>query len=250
MRIKFLFAALAAFLLSSCAPQTYSYSTVNTALPQLVVQADATVNAAPDQLQLRLGVVTEAEDAGQALADNNQRMETLMRMLENLGIARNELATGQFQIRPQWSVPPRPTPANWQRKIVAYQVSNELLVATTKVDLAGKLLGSAQQAGANQIGGLEFTLADPELYRQQAIAEATRKAMRKAETMAAAAGTTLGDIVSLTLDASGAAPGPRVMMAEMRSAVADTVPIAAGKVDVSAGVTIVYRLLTKTQPGQ
>ena len=112
MQIKFLFAALAAFLLSSCAPQTYNYSTVNTALPQLVVQADATVNAAPDLLQLRLGVVTEAEDAGQALADNNQRMETLMRMLENLGLARKELATGQFQIRPQWSVPPRPTPAD------------------------------------------------------------------------------------------------------------------------------------------
>jgi hypothetical protein len=35
------------------------------------------------------------------------------------------------------------------------------------------------------------------------------------------------------------------MMAEGRSASADTVPVAAGKVEVSAAVTIVYRLVVE-----
>ncbi|MCW8859400.1 MAG: SIMPL domain-containing protein [Deltaproteobacteria bacterium] len=244
---RFLLTILGLFLLSSCGPQTYNYSNVDTAVPQLVVQAEATVKAMPDLLKMRLGVVTEAEDAGQALAENNQRMEALMLMLEDMGVSREALATGQFQIRPEWSVPPRPTPANWQRKIVGYRVSNELHVATPKVDLAGDLLGLAQLAGANQIGGLQFDLAEPELHRQQAITEATEKAIRKAQTLAAAAGARLGEIVSLTLNDSGYAAAPTMMLAEARAATADSVPIAAGKVDVQAGVTIVYRLLKNSQ---
>ena len=246
MKIRVLIGFMLIFLLSSCGPQTYNYSTinpVNTALPQLAVQADATVKTPPDLLQMRLGVVTKAKNAGQALAENNHQMSTVMLRLEELGIVRDEMATGQFQIRPEWSLPPRPTPATWQRQIVGYQVNNELLVATTKVELAGKLLGLAQQAGANQIGGLRFSLADPELYRQQAITQATRKAIRKAQTLAAAAGTGLGEIISLTLDSPDRTGGSKLMMAEARTATVDTVPVVAGKVEVHAGVTIVYRLV-------
>jgi uncharacterized protein YggE len=243
MRIRILIGFMLMFLLSSCGPQTYNYSTINTKLPQLAVQADATVKVTPDLLQMRLGVVTKAKDAGQALAENNQQMSTVMLQLEQLGIVRDEMATGQFQIRPEWSLPPRPTPATWQRQIVGYQVNNELLIATTKVELAGKLLGLAQQAGANQIGGLRFSLANPELHRQQAITQATRKAIRKAQTLAAATGTRLGEIMSLTLDSPDRIMGSKLMMAETRTATADTVPVVAGKVEVYAGVTIVYNLV-------
>lgn len=246
MKIRLLIGFMLIFLLSSCGPQTYNYSTinpVNTALPQLTVQAEAKVKATPDLLQLRLGVVTKAENAGQALAKNNQQIAKVMLQLEELGIVRDEMATGQFQIRPEWSLPPRPTPASWQRQIVAYQVNNEMLLATTKVELAGKLLGLAQQAGANQIGGLLFSLADPELHQQQAIALATRKALCKAQTLAAAAGAGLGEIISLTLDSPGRLVGSKLMLAEARTATVNTVPVVAGKVEVHAGVTIVYHLL-------
>ena len=232
-------------LVTACTPQTLNFSTLNQQLPQLVVQADATVEALPDQLQMRLGVVTEAATANQALSENNQRMAAVMRMLEEIGIQLEEMKTGQFQIRPEWSVPPRPTPASWQRQIVGYQVGNELLIETGKVDLAGELLGLAEKAGANQIGGLQFSLADPEQQRLAAIELATRKARQKAKTLAAAAGAQLGEIMSLSLDGPGRIAGPQLMMAEARSAAADNVPVAAGKIEVAAGVTIVYRLLAQ-----
>lgn len=228
---------------AACGPQTYNYSSVNQNLPQLTVQADATIKAKPDLLQMRLGVVTEAEDAGVALAENNRRMQSLMEMLKEIGVSVDDLSTGQFQIRPEWSVPPRPTPANWRREIVAYRVNNDLNVETTRVDLAGDLLGLAHKAGANQIGGLQFGLADPELHRQDAIAKATAKALRKAKTLADAAGAKLGPIVSLTLDSYGGYAGPQLMKMERAMVASDAVPVAAGKVDVQAGVTIIYRLL-------
>ncbi len=234
---------LIVLLLAGCGPKTFNYGAQQMALPQLVVQADGQVKVNPDQMQMRLGVVTESETAGVALEQNNQQMAAVMQMLEGIGIAYAEMATGQFQVRPEWSRPPRPTPANWQRQIIGYQVSNELLITTTQVDLAGKLLSSAQQAGANQIGGLQFGLADPTAQRQKAIEVATEKAIRKAKTMAAAAGVELGAVQSLSLNQNGGGGQPRLMMAS-----ADSVPIATGKVEVSAAVTIVYRLKEKKSP--
>lgn len=236
-------------LVTACAPQVYTGASTAEAPSQLIVQADATVQALPDRLKMRLGVVTEAPEAGEALSDNNQRMENLMLMLREIGLQQDDLATGQFQIRPEWSIPPRPTPANWQRKIVAYRVSNELLVETGRVDLAGDLLGLAQESGANQIGGLQFDLADPELHRLQAITAATQKAQRKAQALASAAGARLGEIISLSLDSSGNGFSPKLMMAEARTTTADAVPVAAGKVEVHAGVNIVYRLLNPSRVG-
>lgn len=231
--------------LPGCGPRTVNIGAAGQAIPQLVVRGEGSVEATPDLLQMRLGVVTQDAGADAALAGNSARMLAVMTALTEIGIGEDEMATGQFQIRPEWSLPPRPTPANWQRTILGYRVSNELLIATTRVELAGKLLAASQQAGANQVGGLQFTLADPAEQQQKAIALATEKAIRQAQTMAAAAGVNLGAVQSLTLDPPGGAPGPRPMMAEARLASADSVPVATGRVEVSAAVTLVYRLLNK-----
>ncbi|WP_303722524.1 SIMPL domain-containing protein [Malonomonas rubra] len=238
---KSLLLFLLLMLLAGCGPQTINYGALSNSLPQLVVQAEGQVRAKPDQLQMRLGVVTEADAAGPALTQNNQRMAAVVQMLAEVGITNEEMATGQFQVRPEWSRPPRPTPANWQREIIGYQVSNELLITTTQVELAGKLLGLAQQAGANQIGGLQFGLSDPTAQRQKAIEVATEKAIRKAQTMAAAAGVKLGTLQSISLNGGGGGAQP-MMLAEARMASAEPVPVAAGTVEVSAAVTLIYRI--------
>lgn len=234
-------------LLSGCGPKNFYYGAQQTSFPQLMVQAEGVVNAKPDLMQMRLGVLTEAEEAGMAMDANNQRMAAVISMLKEIGIADDEMATGQFKIRPEWSRPPRPTPADWQRQIIGYRVTNELSISTTRVALAGQLLSQAQRAGANEIGGLQFGLADPTSHRQKAIELATAKARRKAQTMAAAAGVELGPVQSISLDPAMGGPQPLLMMAEARTTSVDSVPVAAGKLTVTAAVTIVYRLAERPQ---
>jgi len=229
-------------LLNACAPYHSALGPVAADPPQLTVRGEGRVEVTPDQLQIRLGVLTEASDADQALAENNQRMAAVMKVLAEIGITGDEMETSQFQIRPDWSLPPRPTPANWERQIIGYRVSNEMLIKTGRVELAGRLLAAAQQSGANQIGALQFVLADPEEHRQKAIALATEQAVREARTLARAAGVKLGSVQSLSLDNPGYVSGPQVMMAEARLASAQSVPVAAGKVEVKAAVSIIYRL--------
>lgn len=239
--MRFTLLLMLLLLLSSCAPANINFPPAENP-PQLVVRGEGRVEVIPDQLQLRLGVVTDGSEADQALAENSQRMAAVMEMLGEIGIAGDEMETSQFQVSPNWSLPPRPTPANWQRQIIGYRVSNELLIKTKRVDLAGRLLAAAQQAGANQIGGLLFALADPEVPRQRAITLATEQAVREAGTLAEAAGVRLGPVVALTLENNGMLPRPQVMLAEARVASADSVPVVAGKVEITVAVSMVYQL--------
>jgi len=255
MNYRFLFGLLLLFTLSACMPHPLhpEHSALASAPgqtpQQLRVQADGRVEATPDQLRLRLGVITEAADAGQAVSENNRKMTGVMTMLDDLGLDRKDLATGQFQIQPQWSQPPRPTPANWQREIVGYRVSNDLWIRTTRIDLAGQLLGLAHQSGVNQVGNLQFTIADQDDYQQQAMTLATQKALRQAQVLATAAGAELGDILSLTLDAPGGFSGPSPLMAEARMLTATdaVVPVTPGNVDIQATVTIIFELISPTR---
>ena len=215
---------------------------------RLTVHAEAKVEVPPDQLHLRLSVVTSNPDSDLALQDNNRQVEGLIRALNELGLGSDDYRTGQFQTYPEWSRPPRPAPANWQRSIVGYTVSNELLIKTEQIELAGKLLAAAQTAGVDQIGGLTFALAEPADHRDGAIALATERALRKAKTLATAAGIKLGPIQSLTLDqAAEPSPFPRMEMMAVKSGMAsDAVPVNAGDVEVRAGVTVVFRISEPT----
>ncbi len=247
--LRYLLLVFLLLSLTACGPRSFNFGGPQDQLPKLTVSGEGQVEVLPDQLQLRLGVVTQEAEVDAALASNNQKMAAVMAQLEELGLTGEELSTGQFQIRPEWSQPPRPTPANWQREIIAYRVSNELLISTDKVNLAGRLLALAQQSGANQIGGLQFSLADRSEARLQAIELATAKAIRKAEAMAAAAGVKLGPIQLLSLDSPGHQPRP-MMLGEARiaSAEAAPVPVAPGRVEVNATVSISYRLLAPEDP--
>ena len=232
-------------LLSACAHSVVGKkASLVDSFSYLTVHGEAKVEVAPDQLQLRLSVVTTNPDSDLALEDNNQQMSELIGALQRLDLKADDYRTGQFQTRPEWSRPPRPAPANWQRSIVGYTVTNELIIRTERVELAGKLLAAAQNAGADQIGGLTFALAEPADHREEAIALATRRALQKAQTLATAAGVELGPIQSLILDqASAPGPFPRMeMMAVKSSMVSDAVPVNAGDVEVRAGVTVVFRI--------
>ncbi len=248
MKFRLLISLSLLFLLSGCMAhqqqvQPLLPSATGLSLPQLTVQAEARLEVIPDQLRLRLGIVTEAAEAAEAVRDNNRRMSTLMMALDELGLDREDLATGQFQITPQWSQPPRPTPANWQREIVGYRVNNDLWVATNDIDLAGELLEMAYKSGVNQVGNLQFSVADPEHHHQQAMAVATRKALEQARVLAAGAGVELGRVLSISLDPAVSYGGVQPLMAEVRLAAVDTVPITPGKVEVKAGVVVVFEIL-------
>jgi uncharacterized protein YggE len=234
-------------ILSGClpAPQGPVGANGNADMATLVVRGDAKVLVKPDQVEMTLEAVTSAADAETALRENSRAIDSLTQLLQAEGLQAQDYRTGQFSIQPQWSRPPQPAPANWVTEIVAYRVSNNLLISTRHTELTGKLLALAQQAGVNKAGNLNFSLADPETASLKAIAAATARAHQRALTLAEAAGVKLGRVVEARVESTDNFPQPRMLMAQVAGAreAVNAVPIVAGEVEVSAAVMLSYQLV-------
>jgi uncharacterized protein YggE len=217
---------------------------------RLTVRGEAAISAAPDQMRLNVGVITSAPTVEAAMKENNIRLKQVEIAFEKIGLTKAEYPTGLFQIQPQWMPRPRQADADWTPHISAYRAVNNLRVKTGKLNLAGKIIAAAAQAGANQIGALVFDLADPRQYRAQAIAAATDRAKVDARSLAEAGGVSLEKILSLKLENATETPLRlkstginQAMMASRESAPA----IIPGDVMVRAGVLIVYQVESSNQ---
>ena len=252
-------ALLAAVILScaggTSAPATAVVSTLQEPpiaqmrVPSLVVRGEAILEKKPDQVTIRLSVVTEAERADLAVDRNSQRMSEVLKEIRRIGLADDEIATGGFRVQPKYSRPPvvRGGEQRQTRRIIGYQITNQLIIKTMKIDLTAKILQVAVEAGVNDVAGISFGLADRRAYRREVVETATRNAIADAQAMAEAAGLRLLRVLSMTLDDARPAPPIPSMMGRMNVASfgAEAItapPIMPGDVTLRASVTIEYEI--------
>ena len=210
---------------------------------QLSVSGSATIEKPADQAQLSVGVVTQSEEARDALRQNNQRMEKIVAAITAAGLSTDEYQTGRFRIRPDYERRPRNPAADWKPRITGYTVENDISIKTKQLDLVGQLIGDAGDAGANTVNVDGFAIADPQKYRGEALGEATANAMSDARALADAAGLELVRIIRIN---TSSAPSPMLRSRGMRMAMdsegGGAPPITSGNVSIDAQVSIVYEI--------
>ncbi len=187
---------LSAFLLLSTLPGG-AIDFENT--PQLVIKGEASIFKPADQVEVKIGVVTSAENSTQALNENNQRMHQIVNRLQAIGLDESDYQTGRFHIQPIYRQPPKESPGE-STKIDHYEVSNAIQVKTQKLFLADKMVGAAVEGGANQIEQLNFNINNPHAYRAEVIHLATQNALSDAQALANAAAVRLVRVLSLSMD--------------------------------------------------
>jgi len=212
----------------------------------LAVEGRAEIQVAADRVRMSVSVVTQAAQPEASLAENSRRMDEVVEALEDLGLTKDEYETGRFTITPQYDPRPRRLEEDWEPSIIGYQTTNAITVRTGRLDLTGRIIQTAVEAGATNVGGLAFELSNERPSRREAIKAATEAAIDDAETLAGACSTKLGRILSISLDdARSASHQVAFADARMRLAAESGGPpaIAPGNITVSARVTIVYQLL-------
>jgi uncharacterized protein len=204
---------------------------------RLVVTGTGEASARPDVAVISAGVVAQADTASAALAENTQAMNRVFEQLRAAGLPAEALQTAQFAVVPLYENRQPDPQTTKPPRIVGYQVSNQVSARVRDIDRLGATLDALVGAGANSIDGLNFDLADPKQVLGEA-RDAVADALAKAKRYAAAAGVTLGAIISI--EEGGAYPPPRPMM--RAEAMAADVPIAPGQTELSASVTITFAL--------
>ncbi|HXN66231.1 MAG TPA: SIMPL domain-containing protein [Bradyrhizobium sp.] len=222
-------AALAATLLSAPA-------LAQTSLPPMItVSGEATVSAAPDQAQIEAGVASEAKTAREASEANNAAMSKVLLALKGAGIAEKDYQTSRLSLQPQYS-PNRSGPS----PVVGYRASNRVTVRVRDVARLASVIDVLVGAGANDIGGINFTVSNASKLLDGAREQAVADARRKAEIYAKAAGVTLGAPLSISEEG---APGPVLYRAKVASAgMAVSAPVAQGEETLQVNVSVSWAI--------
>lgn len=206
----------------------------------IAVNGEGSVSAVPDSASVSTGVVTEAADPKQALAQNNAAVSALLDVLKNDGIADKDIQTSQFRIDPQYR---RSQDQQAPLQITGYQVTNQLQIRVREIARLGGLLDALVRAGGNQMSGITFEHSRLEELVDEARRRAVADARRRAELYAAAAGVTVGDVISIS-ETDVAVPRP-MYRAEVAMMAADAaVPVAAGESEIRAMVHVRFAIAT------
>jgi len=192
------------------------------------------IKAAPDTATINAGVTSSAATAAAALSANSARMTELFDALKKLGVPERDIRTAGFSVSPQYTNGDNNNP----RRLTGYMVNNEVNVRLEDVTRTGAVLDTLVGAGANQMNGIGFDIADPAPALEKARIQAIADARTRAQTYAQAAGVALGPVVSISEGGGESAPRPmfRVM------AMAAPTPIAPGEQSVTADVTVVWEI--------
>lgn len=224
--------AAAAFLAASAAHAEPAASSVRV----LTVSGTGEAAAAPDLATLSIGVEAEGATASEAVRAMSAQMAATIARLKSGGVADRDLQTSGLSVGPRYNYQNNQSP-----KIIGYTASNTVTAKLRDVKKAGALIDAAVKDGANRLNGLSLGFADSAPLENKARAAAVADARAKAETLARAAGVTLGPILQIQ-DGFAEAPPTPIYRAAAAPAVAKAVPVEAGESSISASVTLIYEI--------
>jgi uncharacterized protein len=211
-------------------------STQKTAFFDMTGEGSAT--AIPDQAEATLGITVSQPTVAAAQTQANEVINNITKDLKASGIEDKNITTQNYYINPDYDY------SSGGNRIRSYTVSANLLVKFTDFDKLNSAIDRAVELGANQVGGVSFSLSDEARAKaqDQAREQAVTEAKRKADGLARAAGIKLGRIVNIQ-ESSFAPPVPIYRVLEAKSAdlaVPEPTQIQPGATAVKLTVTLSY----------
>ncbi len=211
-------------------------------VPSITVNGEAMISAEPDQAQIDIGVVTQARSAPEASKENAERLSRVLTEVKKLLGKSDEVKTSGYSLTPNYRYPQGGKP-----EIVGYTASNAVRIKTNTLDLVGRLIDGAMQAGANNVNRLVFTLKDEQGAQLEALRQASAKAKSKAEAVAASLGLKVVRIAAINEGERTIQPIYRQAMAARGEALAAQAPtpVEPGTVDVRSTVSLTAEVSEK-----
>lgn len=211
------------------------------AIDSITVSGEGVIKAGPDEAILTIVVETDAAEAPQALDANSTQMTKVLDRLKAEGLDETSLQTSNVAVYPnrRWN------PQTGQETVEGYRAQNSIRVTLTDLTKVGNIFTAATEAGANNISGPEWRLAEDSAAVIQALEKAYAGARAKAETLATAAGVSLGDVLTIQESSVSIPPVVYDTMGGRDMAAAEALtaaPINPMDIEVRGSVTLTLRL--------
>jgi uncharacterized protein len=225
-------AALAAIVLTAVVaavalPPTSAHGdAVPVAEHGVVTTGTGSASAVPDRGSFTFTLATPAKTAAAAVQANTTAMRAVVAALKQAGIAAADLQTTQVSLEQRQS-------ENGQ-EVVGYTATSSVLARLRTLARAGAVVDAAVAAGADSFSGPSLESSDTDRLYRDALKAAVADARAKAQTLAAAAGLTLGRVTNVT--EGGSQPVPVFSTAKQDGGV----EIEPGTQEIQASVTVSF----------
>jgi uncharacterized protein YggE len=208
-------------------------------LPSTIrVTGEAVVTVNPDQAQIDIGVVTQAQTSAAASAENAKKVDAVLSELRNALGQTARIETISYNLQPNYQYPRdggKPT-------INGYSASNIVRVTLQDLSAVGKAIDATTRTGANQIHRLQFMLKDEEVARARALREAAAKARAKAEALSEALGVKIVRLLSVVEGGATVQPLREVMLMERAADANAPTQVMPSLIEVRGTVTLTVEI--------
>jgi uncharacterized protein YggE len=186
---------------------------------------------------ISLGVTKTSPSVQTAQQQVNTISNQITEQIKSLGVDAKDIKTTNYSVHPQYDY------TNGSQRVTGYTVNTNIQIKLKPIDKANDAIDLATKAGANQVGGIQFTVDDEkqkELERE-ARQKAIDDAKQQAADLASAAGINLGRIIDVR-ESSQNNPGPYpvMMRAELDTAEKEETQLNPGENKITSTVTLSY----------
>jgi len=147
----------------------------------------------PDITKVSVSVEKNAYSVSDAQSQATNAINNVTKFLKDSGIEDKDIKTVNYSIYPRYDYL-----ENQGRVFRGYTISQTLEIRIRKIEDTGKILAGVTSAGANQVGGVSFTIDDEEGVKRQARQEAINDAKAKAKQLAKDLGVKIVRLVSFS----------------------------------------------------
>lgn len=235
-------AAAGMLVLSGCAsPALAQTSTPSPATDQshtISVTGAGTAYGVPDIATAQIGVQTRDPDAVKATGANTTKMTAIINALKAQGIQEKDIQTTNFSVSAQQDVDASGQP----KGTMTFIVENTVNITVRDLSKVGEVLSASVDAGANNIYGVSYSVADQSGLEAKARDQAMADAKARATQLAKDAGTTLDGPITISENVNN---GPSPYFAGRGAAMAPSsapVPVQSGQISVQIQVNVTYQM--------
>lgn len=206
------------------------------------VVGTGTVYAKADIANLQVGLRTGTKSTpALATSESTKKMNDIIAALKDLGVEEKDIKTTGYNLNPVYNY----TNQKGQ-ELIGYEVTQNLTLKIRDLSKIGDIIAKTTEKGANQIGGINFTIDDEFALKNQARELAIQKAKEKAQLIAKQSGMKLGEVKSV-YESQEQAPityaysNAKLDMATGEAGISSP-EIQSGQNEIKVDVTLVYEV--------
>ncbi|MDP9421414.1 MAG: SIMPL domain-containing protein [Pseudomonadota bacterium] len=248
MRVFLALASLSVLATPAAAQQGASLNELATT-PVVTVRIGENLKVPPDEATITVTTTSRAPTASGALEAYKVKTEKMVESIRAAGIGARDIQTQGVNLHPDYQYYQDAGRGN--QRLVGYVASNSVTVKTRRIDRLSSLLDQITAAGADQIYGPNFGIADPLPLRR----EARKRAMARgeAEAMEYAANAGFNRVRLLTVEEGVSYRSSDIVVTGSRISQAGAPPpppppqperggIEPGQIETGVQLTLVYRM--------